>query len=171
MEHKKQKIRNEFEVTREEYHSLLKSFSENDLKRRSNNQGWTNKEVLFHILLGFIVVTLLFPMVKLFAKLPNTYSKIFASMLNASTPIFNFLNAFGARIGGKIFSVSALDKKFSQTIDNLLRKLETVKEEEWEKGMYFPHKWDGLFDEYMTNEKLFHYPVSHFKFHLKQIDK
>jgi hypothetical protein len=35
--------------------------------------------------------------------------------------------------------------------------------------MYYPTKWDPNFEEFMTLEKLFHYPVTHFNFHLTQI--
>jgi len=45
----------------------------------------------------------------------------------------------------------------------------SFKDDEWEHGMYYPTKWDSNFDEFMTLEKLFHYPVIHFNFHLKQI--
>jgi hypothetical protein len=37
--------------------------------------------------------------------------------------------------------------------------------------MYFPHKWDPNFKEFMTLEDQFRYPVAHFKFHLGQIAK
>jgi hypothetical protein len=47
--------------------------------------------------------------------------------------------------------------------------MDAIRDDEWEKGMYYPTKWDADFDEFMTLEKVFHYPVVHFNFHLGQI--
>ena len=169
MENKKERIRKEIVKVREVYNKLLYSLTNADMAKKSKNAGWTNGEILFHILLGFIVVILLFPLVKMFARLPKSWSKKFANFLNFSTPVFNFLNALGARVGGKIFNKELLKKKFDWVIEGLLKKLSDMKENDWEMGMYAPNKWDSLFDEFMTLEKLFSYPVKHFNFHAKQI--
>ncbi len=166
---RRDEIRSELESARSTFHELLNSLSDKDLQKKSHNPGWTNREILFHMLLGFIVIDMLLPMVKMFGRLPPVYSKIFANILNFSTPVFNVVNAFGARMGGRIFSKHFLEKKFDGVIQNLLKKLEVVKNDEWEQGMYYPNKWDGLFGEYMTIKKLFHYPTTHFKFHREQL--
>ncbi|MBI4080939.1 MAG: DinB family protein [Candidatus Levybacteria bacterium] len=167
----KEIIRSEFEEVRSEFHDLAASITKEDLDRKSKNPGWTNGEILFHMLLGFIVIDMLFPMVKIFGRLPTSCSRAFAGVLNFSTPIFNASNAFGARVGGRVFSKRSLEKKFDTVISKLLKKLDGVKMNEWEQGMYYPDRWDGLFDEYMTVEKLFYYPIKHFKFHLKQLTR
>jgi len=50
-----------------------------------------------------------------------------------------------------------------------LKKAASIKDGEWERGMYYPTRWDANFSEFMTLEKLFHYPVIHFNFHRDQI--
>jgi len=52
---------------------------------------------------------------------------------------------------------------------SLLKKAASIKDGEWERGMYYPTRWDANFSEFMTLEKLFHYPVIHFNFHRDQI--
>jgi hypothetical protein len=62
-------------------------------------------------------------------------------------------------------------KIYDRSHFSLLKKINSIKEEEWEHGMYYPTKWDPNFDEFITLEKLFYYPVNHFRFHLTQISR
>lgn len=162
-------IRSEYESARTAFHTLLDSLSEEDLRAKSNNPGWTNGEILFHMTLGFQVLLALLPMARFFAHLPRIFSRVFAGLLNAFTWLFNPINAAGGRGGARFYRRNNIGKKFDHVIDSLLKKLVSVKENEWQSGMYYPTKWDSLFSQFMTLEKLFRYTVIHFNFHLKQI--
>jgi hypothetical protein len=162
-------ILKELETVKKEFHQLLDSLSNEDLKRVSKNTDWTNGEILFHMVFAFMLLSSLIPLVKLFGKLPQKYSKVFSQLLNSSTKPFNWINSFGARGGGRFHSREMLEKRFDSTIGKLIKRLNNTKEKELDLGMYYPVKWDSLFDEYMTLEKLFYYPVKHFQFHKKQI--
>jgi hypothetical protein len=52
-----------------------------------------------------------------------------------------------------------------------VKQINSIQEDEWERGMHYPTRWDANFSDFMTIEKLFHYPVIHFNFHLGQIAK
>lgn len=166
---KREEIRLQLDTAREEFHRLLTTLSEQDLRTQSLNPGWTNGEILAHITFGFLVINVLLPMARLWGKLPRSSSKWFAGLLNALTGPFNWVNALGARGQGKVFTHRRLGKIYDRVHFSLLKKIESVREDEWEQGMYYPAKWDSNFDEFMTLEKLFHYPVTHFNFHRKQI--
>jgi hypothetical protein len=167
----KEEIRRELEVTRVRFHSLLDSLSEQDFKKQSLNPGWTNGEILAHMTFGFMIINVLFPMARLWGRLPKGSSQWFARLLNAFTGIFNWLNMLGARGQGKVFTYKRLAKSYDETHFSLLRKVESIKDDEWEHGMYYPRKWDPNFPEFMTLEKLFRYPVIHFNLHLEQISR
>ncbi len=111
----------------------------------------------------------LLPLVRFWARLPKGFSKVFAWMLNALTGPFNWINGIGARGGGNVFRGKRLEAKFDKVQASMLRKLNSVKDYEWRRGMYFPEKWDGLFKKYMTLEDVLRFPVVHFRFHLDQI--
>ena len=166
-----QSIEVEVEAARSAFHALLDSLSEDDLRRQSLNPGWTNGEILAHMTFGFMIVNVLLPMARLWGRLPKGSSKWFAWLLNALTGPFNWINALGARGQGKFFTRKRIGEIYDQTYFSLLKKINTIKEDEWERGMYYPTKWDYNFSEFMTLEKLFHYPVTHFNFHLHQIAK
>lgn len=167
----KEEICTELDATRTRFHSLLNSFSEQDFQEQSLNSGWTNGEILAHMTFGFIVVDVLLSLARLWGRLPKRTSKWFAWLLNIFTGPFNWFNALGARGQGKIFTRKRIGKIYDQTYFSLLKKVNSIKDNEWERGMYYPTKWDSNFEEFMTLEKLFHYPVTHFNFHLTQISR
>ena len=100
----KNAIRAELDTARTVFHTLLASFSDSDFRRQSRNPGWTNDEILTHMTFGFIILNALLPMARLWGRFPRWTSKIFASMLNAFTPPFNWVNALGARLQARAFT-------------------------------------------------------------------
>ena len=162
-------IRTELESTRSSFHGILDSLSEEDLREPSLNPGWTNGEILAHVLFGFIILNVLLPMARVWGRLPTSSSKPFAWMLNVATRPFNWFNALGARMQGKVFTHKRIGKLYDRVYDSLTSQVASIKDEEWARGMYYPTHWDANFSEFMTLEKLFHYPVIHFNFHLNQI--
>ena len=162
-------IQSELETTRATFHQLLASLSARDFQTRSLNSGWTNGEILAHMTFGFIVIDVLLPMARIWGRLPKSSSKWFAWLLNLFTAPFNWVNAIGARAQGKIFTRERLEGIYDRRYSSVLKKLNSIRDDEWERGMYYPTKWDSNFSEFMTLERLFHYPITHFKFHLGQI--
>jgi DinB family protein len=167
----KEEICIELEAARAQFHILLNSLSQQDFQKPSLNSGWTNGEILAHMTFGFMIINVLLPMTRLWGRLPNSSSRWFARLLNAFTGPFNLFNALGARGQGKFFTRKRIGKIYDQTYFSLLKKINSIKDDEWERGMYYPTKWDSNFDEFMTLEKLFHYPVTHFHFHMTQITR
>lgn len=165
----KDAIRAELEAARKTFHAVLASCSESDFRRQSRNPGWTNGEILAHITFGFIVLNALLPMARLWGHFPGWTSKIFASLLNAFTTPFNWINALGARLQARVFTRQRIGRVYDWGHFSLLRQLEGIKDEEWERGMHYPTRWDPNFHDFMTLRELFHYPVRHFNFHMEQL--
>ena len=164
-----QSIRSELDSAHSSFHALLDSLPEEDLHTQSLNPGWTNGEILAHMLFGFILVNVLLPMARIWGRLPKGSSKPFAWLLDVFTRPFNWFNALGARMQAKVFTYKRIGKLYDHVYASLLAKVASIKEEEWDRGMYYPTQWDSNFSDFMTLEKLFHYPVIHFNFHLSQI--
>lgn len=167
----KEAIRLELESARAAFHTLLDSLREGDLHRQSLNPGWTNGEILAHMTFGFIITNALLPMARLWGRLPKGSSRWFAGLLNAMTGPFNWINALGARGQGRVFTFRRVGGLFDGAVAGLLGRVNSIRDDEWQRGMYYPGRWDPNFRDFMTLEKLFHYPVAHFNFHLGQIAK
>jgi len=165
----KEAVRAEIESTRTTFHALLDSLAEEDLHKQSLNPGWTNGETLAHMTFGFIILNALLPMVRIWGRLPKGSSKPLAWMLNIFTLPFNWINAIGARMQGRVFTYQRIGKLYDRVYFSLLSQVNSMQTDDWDRGMYYPTRWDSNFDEFMTLEKLFHYPVVHFNFHLTQI--
>ena len=164
-------IRSDFETTRTVFHALLDSLSENELRRQSRNPGWTNGEILAHMTFGFIILNALLPMSRVWGYLPKWTSKILAWTLNSFTVPFNWINALGARFQARVFTYRRIGAVYDWVYFSLMKQIDSIKEDEWERGMHYPTRWDSNFSDFMTIEKLFHYPVVHFNFHREQIAK
>jgi hypothetical protein len=158
-----------FYTTQNEFHALLESISEEDWGKQSLNSGWSNGEIFAHILFGFSILNALLPMTRVWGKLPKETSKPFANLLNFLTKPFNWINALGARGQGKVFTYRNVGKVFDKTISSLISKANNISSDEWQSGMHYPTKWDPNFSDFMTLEKLFLYPIAHFKLHQNQI--
>ncbi len=165
----KKTVRLELENTRYRFREILDSLSKEDWYKKSQFPAWTNGELLFHMAFGFIILSTLINLVLFWSRLPKTYSKLFADYLNFFTDAFEWIDVFGPHIGAKIFSYQSIGRKYDRVHFSILRKLNSIKEDDWQKGMYYPTKWDPLFSEYMTVEGVFHYMTRHFDYHLKQM--
>jgi len=162
-------IRADLDVTRATVRSLLDSFSKEDWRRQSLNPLLAHGEVMAHMVFGFVVVIALLPLTRLWGRLPKDSSRAFARMLNRFTGPFNRVNAFGARMQGRLFAPDRIGAVYDWAAGLLLKKAATIGDAEWGRGMYYPTRWDSNFSEFMTLEKLFRYPVTHFNIHLRQI--
>jgi DinB superfamily len=164
-------LRSELNATRDAFQALLASMSEENLAKKSKNLGWTNGEVFFHMTFAFMILPALVLMLRIWGRLPKRFSKLFARFLNSMTVPFNAINALGARSGGRFHKRERLSRRFDRAIGSLLKLLDSTEDDDWSRGMYYPTRWEGLFDDYMTLEKLIHYPTTHFEFHRGQISR
>src|SRR5215470_14607975 len=77
----------EMEQARQDFHRLLSRATAADLRRPSEGTRWTNQQLLFHMLFGYLVVRALLVLVHIFGLFPDVTSKTFARPLDsARTP-------------------------------------------------------------------------------------
>lgn len=85
-----EEIHDEMEQARVAFNSLVATASANDLRRGSNGTRWSNRQLLFHMVFGYLVVLRLLPLVRIFGRLPDRYSRRFAAVLDAVTPHYTW---------------------------------------------------------------------------------
>jgi hypothetical protein len=165
----RQLIHEELERARATFHQLLASASNAELKQPSLGTRWNNRQLLFHMLFGYLVVRVLLGLVKVFGRLPDSASRIFARLLNAMTPPFHRINYWGSVGGGTVFTPARMGRKMDRVIASLHRNLDAESEEALRRGMHFPPDWDPYFEDYMTLAALYRYATQHFDFHRQQL--
>ena len=162
-------IRRELDDSRSQFQGILESLTPDDWSRPSRNPAWTNGQLLFHIALGFFLVLPLVRILRLFAVLPPAASKFFARVLNAATPLFNWINAIGPKFGARIFGRRRLGRTFDRVHARILRTVDSISASDWQRGMHYPVRWEPRFSDFMTLEKLLRYPTVHFEHHRTQL--
>ena len=71
---------------------LLGSADAASLRRRSDGTLWTNEQLLFHLVLRYLVVRTLLPLVRLVGRLPAPVGRGWAALLNSATRPFHVVN-------------------------------------------------------------------------------
>ena len=72
------------ESARRDFHRLIDEATPADLRRPSDGTKWTNRQLLFHTLFGYLVVRALLILVRVFGLLPDEASKAFAKLLDSA---------------------------------------------------------------------------------------
>jgi hypothetical protein len=152
-----------------DFHRLLDSATRAELRAPTYGTMWTNKQLLFHMVFGFIVVRVLLPLVKGFGRLPPSASRAFAAILNAGTRPFHVLNYLGALPGGTVLGSRAMERLMDSTIDHLRGSYARESERTLALAMQFPVGWDPYFKDVMTVADVYHYPAQHYDHHRRQL--
>lgn len=92
-------IIDELRASRADFHNLVDTATTRELRERSNGTRWTNDQLLFHMLFGYIIVRTLLWLVRGFSMLPDSYSRRFAATLDSATRPFHVINYLGS-LGG-----------------------------------------------------------------------
>jgi hypothetical protein len=148
---------------------LLVAASAEELRRPTRGTRWTNEQLLFHMLFGYLVVRVLLVLVRVMARLPTSVRRGFARMLDAATRPFDVVNFWGSRGGARVFNHKRMGRVFDVVVRSLHRRLDAETEQNLRRGMYFPPHWDPFFSEFMTLEDVYRFPAQHFDFHAKQL--
>lgn len=162
-------ITDELEQARGDLHALLAVATPTRLGARSNGTRWTNEQLLFHMVFGFLVVRRLLRLVRLVSRLPAPVGRGFARLLDAGRIPFHWVNYLGSCGGALVFNRDRMGWLCDRTIGALIANLAREREEGLARGMPFPTSWDPYFTEFMTLEDVYRYPVLHYRHHRAQL--
>lgn len=141
-----------------------------ELHRKSDGTRWSNEELLFHMIFGYMVVRALLPLVRVVSRLPRPASRAFAAVLNTGTRPFDVVNYWGSRAAALVYDRRRMRRKLERTINALSRRLERESPHSLAHSMPFPDRWDPFFKPVMTLHDVYAYPTLHFDFHAKQLN-
>jgi DinB superfamily len=159
----------ELERVTADYRRLLDTATRAELRMPTNGTTWTNKQLLFHMLFGFVLVRVLLPLVKGFGRLPPAVPRTFAAILNAGTRPFHVINYLSALPGGAVLGTNAMARLMDSTITHLRGSLARESEYTLALAMHFPGGWDPYFKDVMTVADVYHYPTQHYDHHRRQL--
>ena len=162
-------VHEELERVRQGFARHIADMTAADLSQASNGTKWTNRQLLFHMLFGYVIVRRLIWMVKLLSYLPNVATKPFAAMLNSAAKPFNWVNYIGPVGAARIISPARMQHWLDGLTVWLEKDLNRQDSKSLGRGMYYPTKWDPYFKRHMTLADLYRYPTQHFDHHDRQL--
>lgn len=162
-------IHDELEGARADLHHLVAAATTAHLRERTDGTRWTNQQMLWHMVFGYLIVSRLLRLARLFGRLPEPFSRAFASVLNAGTRPFHHINYLGSVGGALVFHGPRLTRELDRTIDRLHRRLDAESDAALARRMHFPVGWDPFFRDTMTLEEVYRYGTQHYDFHRVQL--
>jgi DinB family protein len=159
----------ELERARDAFSRLVDRATVEDLRRRSAGTRWTNRQLLFHMVFGYLVVRSLLPLVRGFGRLPLSSSRHFAAVLHAVRAPYHQINWAGSCLGGALLTPDAMATLLDRTIGALRRNLAAEDEQGLSLRMAFPVSWDPYFADTMTVLEVYHFGTQHFDHHRRQL--
>jgi hypothetical protein len=165
----RQVVHEEMERARASFHQLWEGASKVELRRGSTGTRWTNQQLLFHMLLGYLIMPALMNLVRVFGRLPDGASRAFARLLNGVAGPFDAVNFLGSWAGGTTLGRRGQTALFARVIAALHRRLDAETDAALARGMHYPTRWDPFFRDYMTLADLYRFPTRHLEFHRRQL--
>ncbi|MGH3675516.1 MAG: DinB family protein [Mycobacterium sp.] len=160
----------DLERARVEFHRLLADAERQDAwAKPTRGTRWTNEQLLFHMVFGYMIVQRLLVLVNAFSRLPDAASDVFAKALKAASGPFHVINYYGSCAAATVYNRRKMGAKMDRVIASLHRKLAREHNNAFHRGMHFPTPWDPFFEDYMTLEDVYRYPGKHFDFHAHQL--
>ena len=159
----------ELEQVTHDYRNLVDTATVGELCARNSGTKWTNEQLLFHMLFGYLLVRNLLLLVRIMARLPDRVSCRFAAALNAATRPFHVVNYVGSLGGARVLGHAGMERTMDRVTSSLVRSLNRQTPESLARGMHFPVDWDPYFRDYMTIAEIYHYATQHYEHHRRQL--
>lgn len=165
----RQAVYADYERARQTFHGLLDNATRAELARPTRGTRWTNEQLLWHMLFGYVVARVLLVLANAFGRAPRSVGKVVAKALNAATAPFDWVNYVGPCGAVKVFGPRRTGAAFDRVIDSLHRRLAAESDADLARGMHYPVRWDPFFRDFMTLADIYRYPTQHFDFHRHQL--
>ncbi|MFD7321653.1 DinB family protein [Streptomyces sp. NPDC059875] len=165
----RQAVLDDYARARRTFHALLDEATPADLARPTRGTRWTNGQLLWHMLFGYLIARVLLGLARVFSRLPRGMNKGFARLLDAGTQAFDAINYLGPCGAVKVFGPRRMGVTFDRITGSLERRLAKESERDLVRGMHYPVRWDPFFQDFMTLADLYRYPTQHFDFHRRQL--
>jgi DinB superfamily len=165
----RQAVHDELDRVQADFRHLLSQATAASMAQRTDGTRWTNEQLLFHMLFGYMIVRALLPLMAVFGRLPGGFSRAYAWPLNAATRPFDLINYLGPCAAVHVYGHRRMGAKLDRVLAALRGRLDRVSTVDMARGMYFPVRWDPFFTGYMTLADLYRYPTQHYDFHRRQL--
>ena len=150
-----------------DFRGIIGGASRDGLRRRSDGTRWPNRQLLFHMVLGYLVVRTVLPLVRVLGRLGH--SRAFAATLNAGHRPFHVINYAGV-LCGRADPDYARHGRIARP-DPARIATQPLRRDRHGPGVtvHFPTAWDPYFTPTMSVLDVYHFATQHFDHHRRQL--
>ncbi|WP_157124677.1 MULTISPECIES: hypothetical protein [Nocardia] len=94
----------DLERVRQDFHHLLHTVRDDEWDKPTTETRWTNEQLLFHMVFGYMIAQRLLILARMFDRLPDSASRTFARLLNAATTAFHAINYHGSCLAARVYN-------------------------------------------------------------------
>lgn len=141
-----------------------------DLARGSAGTRWTNAELLWHMVFGYLLAEMLTVVViPIAARLPRPVGLGFAALLDAGSRPFHVVNYVGSVVGARVVGTARTPAAMDWVAARLIASHASMDARRRGLAMPFPLRWDPYFTATMTTTDVLHYATVHYRHHRGQL--
>jgi hypothetical protein len=162
-------VRADLEWIARDYWNILKAARPEELYLPTDGTAWTNRQLLFHMLLGQRITRMVIVVMGVFSRLPAGASRAWAAGMTAVTPLYNRLNFAGGVVGGRLITVTRMGRQMEAVTAKILHFYDQASPGELRRGMTIPPSWDPYFSIWMDRAELMTWAAKHYLHHRRQL--
>jgi hypothetical protein len=162
-------VRADMEWIADDFAAILAAARPEELDLPTTGTRWTNRQLLFHMLLGQLVTRMVIVVMGLFSRLPASASRAWAAGMAAVTPAYNWLNWLGGVVGARIFTVERMNRRMQAVTSKVLAFYDRAGPADLSRGMTIPPSWDPYFSSWMDRAGLLTWAPQHYRHHRQQL--
>jgi hypothetical protein len=109
-------IRADMDQVRADFRHLVDTATVLELRRPSDGTKWTNEQLLFYMVFGYLLIRNLLLVVRGFSRLPDSASRRFAATIDARARPFHAINYVGSLGGIRVLGYARTEPLMDRTI-------------------------------------------------------
>ncbi|WP_369046195.1 DinB family protein [Sinomonas sp. P10A9] len=130
---------------------------------------WTNRQLLFHLVLGQKITGASIPLIGTFARMPPGVSRSWSRLLEACSRPYNWINWAGSAAAGQLLTPAMMRGMMDRTTRAILSWYDRAEDEALTRGMSMPRSWDPYFEPWMSRRDVLEWAPKHYRHHRAQL--
>ena len=152
-----------------DFRRIVESAAAAELDLPTDGTRWTNRQLLFHMVLGQNIALSAIPLFGLFSRLPPPASRSWSRLLDACAGPYNWVNWAGSAAAGQALPPAAMQRMMDRTTRTILAWYDRADETALGRGMTMPASWDPYFTPWMSRRDALEWAPKHYRHHRAQL--
>lgn len=153
----------------EDFSGLVRRARPEELGAPTEGTRWSNRQLLFHMVLGQNIARAAIPLFGFFSHLPPGASRSWSRLLEAWTGPYNWVNWAGSAAGGQLLGTASMSRMMESTTGGIITWYDRADEAALARGMSVPPSWDPYFSPWMSRRDVLAWAPKHYRHHRRQL--